>query len=383
MSTFTRLLRRTIVATLASALLVVSLSSCAKSDRDASPPPAAPVPPAAAVAPDETIADVNGRPVSRKLYEMFLRNGREALGLNADTEEGRRKLDELREGIVSELVDRALIAQEAERRGWQVAPERLSHTEQREIAKLGGERQFAEYLKTHNLTRDEYRAQIRDIIYGEMLTEEAAAQSTVSDEEIKTYYEARRRLGDPSLQLPERVTAAHILFNARPQTISQELQRERNLTGDALAAAVRGRLEQRRALAEEVRRNAVQKHASFANLALEYSDDAATRERGGDLGTFAHGAHTRAFDDAAFKLKPGEVSGVVETEYGYHIIKLTEREPARAVRLAEAADGIRTRLLAEKQARLLAGWLRDARGKAKVSIKEAYRFGRLQAEFPA
>jgi parvulin-like peptidyl-prolyl isomerase len=377
MPSFKRLLTRTTIATFTFALLVLSLA-CAKND------PATPPAPAAA-APDEIIATVNGSPVSRKFYEMFLRNGREALGLNADTEEGRRKLDELREGIVSELVDRALIAQEAVRRGLQVTPERLSQTEQREIMKLGGERQFAEYLQTHNLTRDEYRAVIRDMIYGELLTEAAAAQSTVSDEEIKTYYEAQRRRGDdPSLQLPERVTAAHILVNARPQTISQELQREQGLTGDALAVAVRRELEQRRARAAELRREAARAEgANFAELARARSDDAATRERGGDLGTFARGAHTRAFDDAAFKLKPGEVSEVIETEYGYHVIKLTGREPARAVRLEEAAPEIRARLLAEKRARLLALWLKEARGKAKVSIKEAYRFGGLKTEFPA
>ncbi|MCA1564258.1 MAG: peptidylprolyl isomerase [Acidobacteria bacterium] len=378
MSSFNRPPRCITIAAFTCALLLILSLACAKDD---------PTRPSAATtttdAPDEIIATVNGSPVSRKFYEMFLRNGREELGLTADTEEGRRKLDELREGIVSELIDRALIAQEAGRRGLHVTPERLGQTEQREITKLGGERQFAAYLQTHNLTRDEYRAGIRDMIYGELLTEEAAAQSTVSDEEIKTYYEAQRRRSDPSLQLPERVTAAHILVNARPQMISQELQREQGLTGAALAAAVRGELERRRARAAELRREAARAGANFAELARAYSDDAATRERGGDLGTFAHGAHTRAFDDAAFALKPGEVSAVVETEYGYHVIKLAGREPARAVRLEEAAPEIRTRLLKEKRARLLADWLKEARGKAKVSISEAYRFGGLKTEFPA
>ena len=155
------------------------------------------------------------------------------------------------------------------------------------------------------------------------------------------------------------------------------------MTGDALAAAVRGELEQRRARAAELRREAARAGANFAELARQYSDDAATRERGGDLGTFAHGAHTRAFDDAAFKLKPGEVSEVIETEYGYHILKLTAREPSRAVSLEEAAHGIRTRLLAQKQARLLADWLEEARRKAQVRVKEAYRFGELKTKFPA
>src|SRR3712207_723648 len=63
------------------------------------------------------VAAVNDRTISTRFYEMYLKNGQEALGLDASTDEGRRKLELLREGIVSELIDRALIAQEAERRG--------------------------------------------------------------------------------------------------------------------------------------------------------------------------------------------------------------------------------------------------------------------------
>ena len=371
MSSFTRRPARKPVAALTLAFLILSVA-CAKNDTQT---------PTTTGASDETIATVNERPVSRKLYEMFLRNGREALSLNLAREEDRHKLEELREGIVSELVDRALISQEAGRRGFEVTPERLAETESREITKLGGEAQFANYLREHNLSRDEYRAVVRDMICGEWMTEEAARQATVSDEEIKTYYEAHRK--DDFLQLPERITASHILINARPQTISEQLRREQNLTGDLLARAVRGELANRRALAENLRRNAVEAHAGFDSLAREYSDDPATRERGGDLGAFARGAHTRAFDDAAFALKAGEVSNVVETEYGYHVIKLRGREPARTVSLAEAAPEVRRRLVAQKQAALLAGWLKEARARASVRIKEAYRFGALKTEFPA
>lgn len=367
MSSFTRRPARNFIVALTLALLILS-AACAKNETTTN-------------APDETIATVNDRPVSRKLYEMFLQNGREALGLNLAKEEDRRKLEELREGIVSELVDRALISQEAERRGIEITPERLAETESREITKLGGEGQFADYLREHNLSRDEYRAVVRDMLYGELMTEEAAREATVSDEEIKTYYEAHRK--DESLQLPERITASHILINARPQAISEQIQREQGLTGDVLAGAVRGELKNRRALAEDLRRSAVKAHASFDSLAQEYSDDPATRARGGDLGTFARGAHTRAFDDAAFRLRTGEVSEVVETEYGYHVIKLRGREPARTVSLAEAAPEVRRRLVAQKQAALLAVRLKEARARASVRIKEAYRFGALKTEFPA
>src|SRR5437588_515032 len=71
------------------------------------------------------VATVNDRPIPTKLYEMYLKNGRDALGLDQNSDEGRRKLDQLKEGIVSELIDRTLIAQEAEAR------DGIAHTHQR------------------------------------------------------------------------------------------------------------------------------------------------------------------------------------------------------------------------------------------------------------
>ncbi len=111
--------------------------------------------------------------------------------------------------------------------------------------------------------------------------------------------------------------------------------------------------------------------------------DRATRAGGVYRGGFARDSHPRAFDDAAFKLKPGEVSAVVQTDYGFHVIKSAAREPARAQTLEEAAPEIRRRLTAEREAANLKGWLKEARRKADVRLAEPYRFGALKEEFPS
>jgi hypothetical protein len=71
---------------------------------------------------NEPVATVNGKPIPAKIYEMYLKNGRDALELDPNSEEGRRKLDQLREGIVSELIDRVVIADEAGRLGLAIPP---------------------------------------------------------------------------------------------------------------------------------------------------------------------------------------------------------------------------------------------------------------------
>lgn len=325
------------------------------------------------------VATVNDRPVPTKFYEMYLKNGRDALGLSENSEEGRHKLEQLKEGIVSELIDRTLIAQEAERRGLSIPPNMLADAEQRSIQKLGGDEKYEEYLKENQLTRDEYRDVIKMELYGEMMRGDLNKGLTVSDDDVKNYYDAHKN--DSEFQIPERVTASHILISARPLLITQQLVSEKHLSGDDLQRAVNEEIERRRKVAEELRRKA-QAGADFAALARQYSEDPSSRERGGSLGTFTRNTHTRAFDDAAFALKPGTVSDVVQTDFGFHIIKVSKHEEPRAVTLEEDATTIRLRLLAQREAATLANWLKDARSKAKIHINEPFRFGALETEFP-
>jgi parvulin-like peptidyl-prolyl isomerase len=324
------------------------------------------------------VATVNNQTIPTKLYQMYLINGREALGLDEKTEAGRARLDQLREGIVSELIDRVLVAQEAQRRGLSIPPDKLAAAEQRGINQFGGQAKYDEYLAEHHLSRDEYREVAKWEVYGEMMRGELSKDISVSDAEVKEYYEAHK--GDARFQLPERVTASHVLVAARPNLIAQQLKQEKNLNGEALAAAVRVEMDQRRKRAEALRRQA-ESGTDFASLARQSSDDPGTRDRGGDLGTFTRDTHPKSFDDAVFAMKPGQVSAVVATDYGFHVIKLLSREPARGQTLAEATPEIRNALLGKRQAEKLTDWLKEARRKASIHINEAFRFGALKTEF--
>lgn len=353
------------------ALCLISLS-CASNTSSQSNAGDAQLPP--------VVATVNDRPIPTRLYEMYLKNGREEFGLDPKTEEGRKKIDQLREGIVSELIDRTLISEDAERRGIKIPPEKMTEAEERTIKQFGGDQKYDAYLSEHHLTRDEYREVIKSEVYGELMRAELNKNLNVTDEEVRAYYEAHK--ADADFQQPERVTASHILIAARPNLISQQLQTEKKLSGEALAAAAREEMEKRRKKAEDLRAKAAA-GSDFAALARAYSEDPSSREQGGSLGTFAQGTHTRGFDEAAFALQPGRVSAVVQTEYGFHVIKATSKEAARSLTLSEATPEIRRRLLAAREAEKLTDALKELRRKAKVRINEPFRFGALKNEFPA
>ena len=109
--------------------------------------------------------------------------------------------------------------------------------------------------------------------------------------------------------------------------------------------------------------------ANFEDLAKKYSIDPAGA-KGGDLGWFSKGSMIPEFEKAAFALKEGEVSGIVKTKFGYHIIKLTGRRPAGIIPFAEVKDQIKAELLPAKQQEVFKKIKEDLRKDAKISIKE-------------
>jgi peptidyl-prolyl cis-trans isomerase D len=144
---------------------------------------------------------------------------------------------------------------------------------------------------------------------------------TVTDEELRQYYATNEK----RYSTPEERRASHILVKAEKSAPAAERDKARAKAESLLA---------------EVRKNP----ASFADLARKNSDDPGSAERGGDLDFFARGAMVKPFEDAAFGLKPGEVSGIVESDFGFHIIQVTaarggDKKSFESVR-AEIADEV-------------------------------------------
>lgn len=140
-----------------------------------------------------------------------------------------------------------------------------------------------------------------------------AGQLAVTDAEIKAWYDGHK----DRFQVPEERRASHILI------ASEKLGKDK-----AKAKA--------EALLAEIRKNP----AAFADLAKKNSDDPGSASKGGDLGFFGRGAMVKSFEDATMSLKEGEISGVVESDFGFHIIKLTGIHAAKEKPLAEVRGEI-------------------------------------------
>ena len=159
-----------------------------------------------------------------------------------------------------------------------------------------------EVLKYFNAHKDDYKSvESADIEYVLLTQESIEKNITVSEAELKAYFEQNQK----NMAAKEERRASHILLNA-PKDIS---------SADKIKAK-----EKALNLLEVIKKSPTQ----FSELAKKNSQDPGSATNGGDLGFFAKGAMVKAFEDAAFNLKKGEISGIVESDFGFHIIQLTD-----------------------------------------------------------
>jgi len=166
-----------------------------------------------------------------------------------------------------------------------------------------------------------------------VLTPDAlAAEATVAPEEIKAQYKAQIK----QYTREEERQASHILVAVKPDASDADKAAAKKKADD-LAARAKGN------------------PAKFADLAKQYSDDPGSAGQGGDLGSNPRGTMVKSFDDAVFAMKPGEIVGPVQSDFGYHIIKLTGITPARTLSLEEAKGPIEADLKRQKVTQKFAG----------------------------
>jgi len=206
---------------------------------------------------------------------------------------------------------------------------------------------LATQLKIQNITRAEWDKQRLDqAIAGAVLERELKVD--VTDAEVKKFYDEN----PARFEKPEMARASHILIGTKDPATGTDL------SADQKKAKLK--------LAEDVRKRAVAGE-DFAKLAKEYSDDPGSKDKGGEY-TFPRGQMVPEFEAAAFSLGTNQISDIVTTQYGYHIIKLNEKIPAKKIELAEVSDDLKEGLKSQELQKQLPDYLEKAQKEANVEI---------------
>ncbi len=212
-----------------------------------------------------------------------------------------------------------------------------------------------------NLRTDkEFQAQLKEHLNGlvlrKMYQELVTNQATVTEEEIKKYYEDNQ---EKLFKQPEEIKASQILIKVEEDsTIKDEKKRAKKADREA-----------NKRLKELQKR--IKQGEDFAELAKKFSKDAATREKGGDLGYFPKGKKVKELEEVAWNLEIGEISQPVKTAFGYHIIKLEDKRPEGYQPLDEKlTETIKTRLKRDKEQKRSVEFLDSLQAGTKYMFNE-------------
>jgi peptidyl-prolyl cis-trans isomerase D len=261
-------------------------------------------------------------------YEAALR----AQGIAQPQFEGKLRQDLTLQQLVGTIGESAFVSEN------QATAMLLLQSEERQYSEIRiAPEQFADKVKIDEAAAQKFyadnksRFEVPEQVKAEFVVlslDALLAQTTVAEAEVKAWYDSHQ---DRFLQ-PEERRASHILIVAKTEA-------------DKVAA---------KAKAEEALKEVRKTPARFAELAKQYSQDPGSAQKGGDLGFFARGMMVKPFEDTVFKLKDGEISSVLESEFGYHIIKLTGIKPGKVRTLDEARPEIENELKHQAAARKFA-----------------------------
>lgn len=289
----------------------------------------------------ETIATVNGQKIAtgdfEREFDMYKRRLTAQGTALPEQYEAQAKSE-----VLKDLIDRELVFQQSRKKGIQISPDEVEKEIGAIKQRYSDPKQFEAILTQMNLTEASLRSQIADrAAIRAYVNQEIGAKITISDTDTKAFYD-----GHPELfQKPEEIRARHILIK---------------VAADANADTK----SQARKKLEDIKKR-VDGGEDFAELAKTNSEDSSAAQ-GGDLGFFPKGRMVAPFETAAFALQNNQISDIIETQFGFHLIQVVDRREAKSMGYEEVKAKINANLRNEKLAEQLKTHLESLRKEAKI-----------------
>ncbi len=241
--------------------------------------------------------------------------------------------------ILEEMIKEKLV--EKRSAAVKVTEEEVTETFKKFTASLGPEEEVKKQIEASGQTIESVRENIRTSLRQDRwLAAEVDKAGGVSDKDAETFYKANTE----KFAQPPEVRASHILVRVPPES-KPEVVVEKQKAAEAIAARVK-------------------KGEDFATLAKELSEDPSAKENSGDLNFFGKEQMVPEFSDAAFKMKAGDISDPVRSQFGYHVIKVTDRHEAGTMPL----ETVKPKLLAYLKGQKVEALKKEIRDKAEVKI---------------
>jgi parvulin-like peptidyl-prolyl isomerase len=324
---------------------------------------------------DRTLATVNGQAI---LLSEFEKNADPILDQfkksAPPTDQTPERVADIKKRVLDQMIDDRLLVQEAKKKSIHVSQLEIDDGVKKVHTRFATEAEFTQELQKEGLTYDEFRTHIQDQLSTiKLIDQEVKAKtSTPSEADIKDLFSTLQSIINdkpiPGSHTPseidelkslaravqhrfgERVRARHILVRVAPGASQEDRDKALGKAKDVLKQLKNG--------------------ADFTELAKKYSDDPGSKDRGGDLGYFSHGDMVPAFEKAAFGLDVGQTSDVVQTDYGYHVIRVEEKKAASKVNYDDVKDDLKEYLFQQRGAKRFEEYIKDLRSKSEIKIND-------------
>ena len=334
-------------------IIVLVVCGCTRSSTEAATPaqtqttgaasgqaaPATPKPVPAQI--PEVVAHVNGEDVTKADFDRAV----QALEARAGGPVPPEQRDQVFRGVLDQLIGYKVLVQETRARNVTIADTEVDARIGQIQKQFPSEAEFKEMLAQRKLTLDQVKSDARlDMAIAKMIEGEIASKVAVKPEQVTDFYAKN----PDEFKQGESVRASHILISVPKGA-------------DAAAKA------QARAKAEQVLKE-VKAGGDLAALAKQNSADPGSAANGGDLGFFQQGQMVGPFNDAAFSLAPGAISELVETDLGFHIIKVAEKKEGRTIPLEEVRPQVEQYLERVNRQEQTEAFVNGLKAKGKIEV---------------
>lgn len=317
---------------------VTKTADAAKPDTTAKPAADAKADDAAKKSPGDTMVKVNGTTITRAEMDRAMKvlAAQNQMGKQAPASKSAE------DAVMDQLISAELLYQAGTKLGITDLDKQVADKVAQGKAKFKSDAEYENALKSAGLTPKGLEELLRkDVVINNLVVKEIVPKVTVSDADARKFYDENI----DKFKRPEQIKASHILCKVDPKASAEEKKKAKEKAASLLKEIKAGK--------------------DFAELAKTNSDCPSSKQ-GGDLGLFGKGQMVPSFESAAFALKQGEVSDVVETQFGYHIIKVTEKKDAGAAKFEEVKDRIQDYLKNQKTQKGVLDYIAQLKEKAKI-----------------
>lgn len=268
-----------------------------------------------------------------------------------------------KEKVSTELIIKALLEEEIKKRNITVSDEDIKNETKSIIDKVGSKEELNKILKRRGISNDEFNADLKTQIKMKKLINSIETVK-ISDADTLKYYKEHPE----QFKRDEQVRASHILIDANQLVMITEIRKKnKNITADELNTKLEAMQAERKAKAEAILKEVLANPDSFEKIAQKESDDKNSAAYGGELGYFSRGTMVPEFTKAAFSMKPNTINDkLVQTTYGYHIIKVTDRIEAGVMPYEKIKEDIKFFMETEAQMKVLKNFTDGLMKNAKI-----------------